>query len=246
MRYDSVETGDSQSVHTPRTFAGHISPRIRVPAQVLEDAGKRLSRIVGESDVLVIRGLASAVDRKEPCSRGHSSRVSDLAAALAEFMRLDESQIRTIRTSAALHDVGKIIVPTAILAKPDSLDERERSIMMVHPEVGAAIVERSVELRDVVPGVISHHERWDGAGYPGRLALEQIPLAARIVAIADTYDAITSDRPYRPAKPHEFALDEIALHAGRQFDPNLVHLFFLMMARRARSPLSSRLRVSAG
>ena len=124
-----------------------------------------------------------------------------------------------------LHDVGKVAIPDAILYKPDTLTEEERALMAQHPVIGAEIVREIAFLADAVAIVRSHHERWDGTGYPDRLRGEEIPLAARVFTVADVLDALTTDRPYRPASPMAEAREMIRAERGRQFDPRVVDAF---------------------
>jgi HD-GYP domain-containing protein (c-di-GMP phosphodiesterase class II) len=131
--------------------------------------------------------------------------------------------------AGTLHDVGKIGVPDSILKKPGRLEPEEARIMETHPVLGEAIVAKVPQLKDLLPGVRHHHERWDGAGYPDGLAGEAIPLIARLIALADTYDAMTSDRPYRKGLPVEVALTEISRSSGIQFEPALAEAFVEMM-----------------
>ena len=128
-----------------------------------------------------------------------------------------------------LHDVGKIGVPDAILKKPARLDDEEQRVMETHPALGEIIVRRAPQLEDMLPGVRHHHERWDGRGYPDGLMADAIPRLARFIAIADTFDAMTSDRPYRKALTVQQALDEIQRGAGTQFEPSLALAFVRMM-----------------
>ena len=138
---------------------------------------------------------------------------------LAKVVGLSETEIDLIFTTGTLHDVGKIGVPDAVLKKPGRLDDEERAIMETHPVLGEVIVKKAPQLAATLPGVRSHHERWDGKGYPDRLAGDDIPLLARILALADTFDAMTSDRPYRKGLTFETALEEVEKCSGTQFDP---------------------------
>ena len=168
--------------------------------------------------------LASCVDQRMAVGHEHSRGVAEHAAAIAQRMRWPEADLGLIRLAATLHDVGKIHVPVDILRKPGPLDVEEFAAIAGHPAAGAEIVAR-VEGLDVVAGWVRHcHERVDGAGYPDGLAGEHIPLASRILLVADAYDAMTSDRPYRRALVPAAALQELRSHAGSQFDPECVAL----------------------
>lgn len=176
-----------------------------------------------------IQALAAAVDAKDPYTQGHSRRVAEYASALGEQIGLSANEIDLIYTTGTLHDVGKIGVPDSILKKPSRMSEEEREVMETHPVLGEVIVRKAPQLAPTLPGVRNHHERWDGKGYPDKLAGNAIPFIARILAVADTYDAMTSDRPYRKGLSVEVALGEIAKGAGTQFDPALAPAFVEMM-----------------
>jgi len=140
-------------------------------------------------------------------------------------LHFNQEQLANLRMAAILHDVGKIAVPEAILNKPGALTVEEYSVMQQHPVVGEGICQPLRSAQAVLPAIRHHHERWDGAGYPDHLAGEQIPLDARIIAIVDAYDAMTSDRPYRSGMPVERALAELQENRGPQWDPALIELF---------------------
>ncbi|MHB8191644.1 MAG: HD domain-containing phosphohydrolase [Ferrimicrobium sp.] len=166
--------------------------------------------------------LVEISDMRENALAGHSRRVSDYARAIAERIGLKGEELELVAAAGLLHDIGKIGIPDSILGKPDKLSNEERAIMMTHSALGAAIVTRAGPLDRLSPLIRHHHERWDGDGYPDGLKAEAIPLGARIIAISDTLDAITSDRPYRAARSNADALAEIERCAGSQFDPSLV------------------------
>ena len=178
-----------------------------------------------DGSLSTIQTLAAAVDAKDPYTRGHSQRVAEYASALAAFLGQSKADIARIEMTGTLHDVGKIGVPDAILSKPGRLTDEERAIMETHPVLGEEIVRKSPQLAATLPGVRHHHERWDGRGYPDGLAGEAIPFDARILAVADTFDAMTSDRPYRRGLSVDAALDAIGKGAGTQFDPALSAAF---------------------
>ncbi len=171
-----------------------------------------------------IQALVSAVDAKDAYARGHSARVSELAHDLAQAMALPAAVVDQVELAALLHDVGKIGIPDSILLKLGGLDETERAVMMGHTMLGAAILaeSRSDALRDVIPLVRHHHEWYDGSGYPDGLAREEIPLGASIIALADAFVSMTTERPYRVGRALEGALDELNQGSGTQFDPSVV------------------------
>ncbi len=172
-----------------------------------------------------LRALTSAIDAKDPYTCGHSERVAMLSAHLAREIGLSEEQVERIHIAGVVHDVGKIGVPEAILCKKGRLTDEEFDAIKQHPRIGHRIIRDIPMLGDVLPGVLYHHERWDGRGYPEGLAGEDIPLMARIIGICDTFDAMSSNRSYRPALQRKDVLAEIRKCAGSQFDPDLVEPF---------------------
>jgi len=172
-----------------------------------------------------IRSLAEAIDAKDSYTRGHSDRVADYAEALARKLGLDEEMLHAVRCAGYLHDTGKIGIPDAILLKPGKLSKSEYTTIMNHPILSHKIIEPVDFPYEVKPLVRHHHERIDGSGYPDGLSGEEIPLGARIIGIADAYEAMTSDRPYRKALSRMAALDELQRCAGTQFDAELVEAF---------------------
>jgi diguanylate cyclase (GGDEF)-like protein/putative nucleotidyltransferase with HDIG domain len=192
-------------------------------AVALENA--RLFDDVEASYEFTLDGLIAALDARDKETEGHSHRVVAYTLALAQVLKLTNEEITIVRRGALLHDIGKIGIPDSILHKPGPLDEAEWSVMRRHPELGGRILSGINYLEDAARIVLSHHERWDGNGYPNGLKKEAIPLGARIFAVADTFDAITSDRPYRAARTYEIALSEIELGSGTQFDPKVVNAF---------------------
>jgi diguanylate cyclase (GGDEF)-like protein/putative nucleotidyltransferase with HDIG domain len=165
--------------------------------------------------------LAKAVDLRDTYTGSHSNRVADLAARLAERLGLDEEQIELTRLAGSLHDLGKLAIPEEILRKPGPLTDPERLVLERHPQIGFRMLE-SLGVDPVAEWVLHHHERWDGTGYPDRLSGLRIPLGARILFVADAYDAMTSDRVYRSRLTAEAALEELQRCAGTQFDPEIV------------------------
>ena len=169
--------------------------------------------------------LVAALDARDKETEGHSRRVVAYSLALAEQMRVPAADLPTLRRGALLHDIGKIGVPDAILLKPGPLTDAEWDIMRFHPDWGQRILHGIPFLEEAASIVYAHHERWDGQGYPRSLRNDEIPLGARIFAAADTFDAITSDRPYRAARPYVFARAELAAGRGSQFAPAVIEAF---------------------
>ncbi|MFC1892957.1 diguanylate cyclase [Chloroflexota bacterium] len=177
----------------------------------------------------IIYALAATVDAKDHYTYGHSKKVSEYAVAIAEALGLPQDRISTVRAGALLHDIGKIGVPDSILNKQGSLTEMEWEPIKEHPQLGVEILRHVIDLVNCLPVILHHHERYDGNGYPYGLKGNNIPLEARILAIADSYDAITSLRPYRQRQSPQEALAELNRCAGTQFDPKLVGTFRQVM-----------------
>ena len=178
-----------------------------------------------------LRALINSLEARDAYSRHHSIRVTHIAALFAEKLRLATELVDSLRLAGALHDIGKIGIPDVILLKPDKLDPEEAEIIRQHPVIGDNIVAPLNLLPRERAIILHHHERWDGQGYPKGLAGEDIPFLSRIIALADSYDAITSDRPYRKRRTHEEAVAEIVAHAGSQFDPDLAGQFVEIMGQ---------------
>ncbi|MDD4682084.1 MAG: diguanylate cyclase [Eubacteriales bacterium] len=172
-----------------------------------------------------IHTIVQTLNETHPREELHSRRVGWLCAKLGEAAGLSDSALREIRVAGMMHDIGKIAISDTVLDKRGPLDTNEKARMRKHPEIGFRILNTVYGANDLAESVLCHHERWDGSGYPRRLHGEEIPLGARIVAIADTFDAITSDRPYRKAASAVYARHEIIKNAGSQFDPMLADIF---------------------
>lgn len=183
--------------------------------------------IINHSHLMeMVTSLAGAIDAKDPYTKGHSTSVSRYAEALARAVNLPEAEVERIKIGALLHDVGKIGIPESVLKKPGKLDDEEWEIMKQHPTIGAEkVLAPNEALRDLIPIVKYHHERLDGKGYPEQLKGNEIPLAARIVSVADAYHALVSDRPYRKGMPIEKACAILKEGAGIQWDSDLVRQF---------------------
>ena len=175
-----------------------------------------------------LKAMISAVDAKDPYTCGHSERVALLARKLSRAVGMSEPDVETYHFAGLVHDVGKIGVPEAVLCKSGKLDDAEFAWIKRHPEIGHRILKDIPAMQVVLPGVLHHHERWDGNGYPHRLAGEQIPFMARVLAVADTFDAMSSNRSYRSALPRERIVAELRRCAGAQFDPALVEPFLTL------------------
>jgi putative nucleotidyltransferase with HDIG domain len=192
---------------------------------------RRLIAALERGYLETIRSLAAAVEAKDPYTRGHAERVATLAVEIGRELALSAGALRALQYAGILHDIGKIGIPDGILAKGTPLAADEMALVHDHPRIGAEIIAGVEFLEEAVPAIRSHHERWDGAGYPDRLRGERIPLAARIVNIADTWDACTSHRPYQEAMPPEAAVAILEGLRGSQTDP-AVHAALLRVLRR--------------
>ena len=207
-----------------RTYQTNLESLVKARTDQLQAAMANLER----SYDITLEALGDALDLKDRETEGHSKRVTAFTIAIARAMGLPREQINTIARGAFLHDIGKMAIPDKILNKPGKLEPEEFTIMKEHAYLGYQIVKKIPFLAEAAEIVYSHQERFDGSGYPRGLKGEQIPLGARIFSVADTLDAITSDRIYRPAQSLPAAREEIAKWSGRQFDPEVVKVFLEM------------------
>ena len=192
----------------------------------LEQNKQKILRELKELFYTTIKSISAALDAKDSYTHGHSLRVTMYSLILAKYMEnIDDKFKEELETAGLLHDIGKIGIAEDILCKPGKLSDEEFNIIKTHPEKGKKLLNNIKKLNCVSEWLKSHHERWDGNGYPRGLKGEEIPISARIIAIADTYDAMTSSRSYRQALSHEVARDEIVNSKGTQFDPDLVDVF---------------------
>lgn len=189
--------------------------------------------------------LSEAIESRDPYTGGHCTRLAEYSRITAAALGLNRREIEIVRFGAALHDVGKIAVPDAILKKPDKLTPDEYAIIKQHTYHGGQICKRVSFLSDAYPIVYHHHERWDGKGYPDGLAGGRIPLGARIVAVTDAFDAMTNDRPYRPAMPDEEAIAILRDGAGSQWDPALVERFLYAVGLAKPAYVEHRIRIGS-
>jgi len=197
-------------------------------------ASRELERRRRESQssfVQTLKVMAETIDLRDPYTAGHSRRVGEYSRKLAIALKLSPRSVDVIESGALLHDLGKIAVPDAVLFKPSHLDARERSMIGTHPTVGAKLLSGIASMEDVVPCVLHHHEKMDGTGYPNHLLGADIPEGARVIAVADSFDAMTTDRPYRRALSSEAAVAELRRVAGTQLDPKMVEAFCTLVAR---------------
>ncbi len=181
--------------------------------------------------VEVVESLAEAIEKRDPYTGGHTKRVVGYSLMIADEIQLDTEEKDRLRMAALLHDVGKIGIDDSVLRKPAKLDDMEFEKMKAHPAIGAEILGKIPQIKNIIPGILYHHEWYNGKGYPRGLSGDALPRIARIISIADTYDAMTTDRPYRKGLTHEFALAELKKYSGIQFDPGFVDAFIQAFQR---------------
>jgi len=213
---------------------GDLADNFNVMSEAIEQSIERLKKAAHENHLLFInsvRMLAAAIDAKDPYTRGHSERVARYSMAIGKNIPLPEKEMRDLRISALLHDVGKIGIDDRILRKPGALSDDEFEVMKQHPAKGAAIMSGVAQLIDIIPGMKYHHEKWSGGGYPDNLQGDQIPMQARIIAIADTFDAMTTNRPYQKAMELSYVVEKVKSFAGSRFDPRVVDAFVQAVKR---------------
>ncbi|HYM59591.1 MAG TPA: HD domain-containing phosphohydrolase [Thermoanaerobaculia bacterium] len=226
---------------------GDLASNFNVMSAAIEQSIEQLKKAANENHLLFInsvRMLAAAIDAKDPYTRGHSERVARYSIAIGKNLGLPEKEMRNLRISALLHDVGKIGIDDRILRKPGALSDDEFEVMKQHPAKGAAIMSGVAQLIDIIPGMKYHHEKWSGGGYPDGLMEDQIPVQARIVAIADTFDAMTTNRPYQKAMELSYVVDKIVSFAGSRFDPRTV-LAFVQAVKRGDIQIEDQVRGAA-
>src|SRR5437868_3323648 len=213
---------------TSRTELGDLGNSFNIMTDQIERFIGDLQRSAQENRELFIgtvKGLAAAIDGKDPYTRGHSERVSRFSMAIAQRLGLPDDEIEKIRISALLHDVGKIAIDDNILKKPAALTDEEYEIMKKHPQKGYKIMSQIPAMKEFLPGMYMHHEMVNGKGYPQGLKGDEIPLMGKIVAVADTFDAVTTDRPDQQAMTFEDALNRIKSFVGTRYDPAVVAAF---------------------
>jgi putative nucleotidyltransferase with HDIG domain len=215
-----------------------------IPKQLAERTECIVDRVEqsdqGYGAMSMISALTAAIDAKDHYTFAHSKNVARYAANLAVAAGLNEEQVRTIYAAGLLHDIGKISIPEDILNKTGKLTDEEYGIMKNHVNSSIEMIRHLPEMDYLVPAALGHHERWDGRGYPRGISGEDIPVSARCLAIADVFDAMTTDRPYRKGLSPEYALEQIRQGAGTQFDPHLA-IVFVRLVTGHEIPLAGRL-----
>lgn len=184
-----------------------------------------ISELLEKAHFETIMAFSEALEARDQYTAGHSRRVMEYSKSIGQRMKLDKHDIEDLKRSALLHDIGKIGIPDIILHKQTKLSDEEYAVIKAHPEIGADIIRHMKSLKHLVPAVYHHHERFDGEGYPQGIKDKEIPLHARIIAVADTFDAMTSSRPYRKALSFRMALSELENSKKAQFDPGIADIF---------------------
>ena len=248
-----IASGDfSQRIDiTSRTELGDLGNSFNVMTDQVERFISDLQKSSEENRQLFIgtvKGLAAAIDGKDPYTRGHSERVSRFSVAIAQRMGINDDEVEKIRISALLHDVGKIGIDDSVLKKPAALTEEEYELMKKHPQKGYKIMSQIPAMKEFLPGMYMHHEMVDGKGYPQGLKGDEIPLMGKIVAVADTFDAMTTDRPYQKAMGFEDAVARIESFVNTRYDEGVVAAFTAACREGQIRPGSVRLKrpVAAG
>ena len=216
-------------------LARNASGMLRRQTTALRERSAALSesyRLLEENSLEAIESLNATVEAKDPYTAGHSLRVQRISVSIAQELGVSPKDLDAVRFGGLFHDIGKIAIPDVLLTKPARLTEDEYELMKRHSSEGARIVSKFGRLRDCVPVIRHHHERWDGAGYPEHLAGEDIPLLASVVGFADAWDAMTIERPYQRALRVDEALAEVRENSGTQFSPQVVDAFFAAVAKR--------------
>jgi putative two-component system response regulator len=221
IRFRDLQLENERLVRENQEYQRSLERKVEERTAELIQAYHKLQ----QANLETVKVLAETIEAKDPYTRGHCNRVRRFSAGIAAASGLAQEEVETLEYGALLHDIGKIGVPESLLNKNGGLEEEERKTFQLHTVLGASIL-RTVEFfRSCLPIVRSHHERFDGGGYPDGLSGDQIDLKARIVSVADAFDAMTSSRPYRPAMPVETALRELDGGRGSQFDPQVVDVF---------------------
>ena len=225
-RESLIAAADAALLFAKRSGRDMIADFSQISLVELDQTGlEGLAFRLEKADIETLESLAAAIDRRDAFSGEHAHDVAASASRLAETLGLDEQQSDVLRMAALVYDIGKVGIPVEILNRRGALSAAEVEAVRRHPEVGMRLLESTMRLNALLPVVLHHHERWDGTGYPGGLAAEAIPFAARVIAVCDAWQAMITDRPYRPALSREQALAELRAGAGSQFDPDLVDAF---------------------
>ncbi len=199
-----------------------------INARLLRAAEVQLAQI-GLAYLETVNVLANTIEGRDEYTHGHVERVAAYARRMAQAMDWSGEHLRMLEFGARLHDIGKIVIPDQVLNKPGKLTSDEWALMQQHPAAGAKILRSISHLQPTLPYILYHHERWDGTGYPHKLSGKEIPVEGRLLAVADVYDALATERPYHPARPHMEVIQFLQDKAGSQFDPEMVQVFVEVM-----------------
>jgi putative nucleotidyltransferase with HDIG domain len=223
---------DVGSAYYGRLTAEHLSTAEKIASQItvaLEHV--KLYEDLEQLLINIVTSLISIIDAKSPWTKGHSERVTNYAIEIAKEMGLPEKDINHVKMCGILHDIGKIGTYDELLNKPDKLTAEEYELVKKHPGKGADIIAPIKQLNSIIPGILHHHERYDGKGYPLGLKGDDIPLCASILSVADSFDSMTADRPYRKSPGREFAISELKRCSGTQFNPKAVEMFMRVLEK---------------
>lgn len=236
-----TQDGDASDRCAPVSFGTFEAGLVAAASNILSAQARNLEFFESQENLLtgVVRAIINAIDAKDPYTCGHSDRVASYAKRIAVRLGLSDEECEKVYMAGVLHDVGKIGVPDSILGKPGKLTDDEYAIVKKHPEIGYAILKHLKQLDYVLPGVLHHHEAVNGSGYPHGLAGEAIPLHGRILAVADAYDAMTSNRPYRSGMPSEKAEAILKAEAGKTWDSDIIAVFLECLANNEIQPHST-------
>ena len=233
-RESLIAAADAALLFAKRSGRDMIADFSRVSLVELDQSAlEGLAFRLEKADIETLETLAAAIDRRDAFAGEHARNVAAAAARLAAALGLDDQQSDVLRVAALVYDIGKVGIPVEVLNRRGVLSDEDQEAIRKHPEVGKRLLESTMRLHGLLPVVLHHHERWDGAGYPEGLAGTTIPFAARVIAICDAWQAMITDRPYRPALTQEAALAELRAGAGTQFDPDLVEAFVESVAAAA-------------
>jgi putative nucleotidyltransferase with HDIG domain len=230
---NAVQESQRTGRFTPSFPVNSCLPEVNRLSEALNGAARSIVHSQGDLDAAYLQfveTMAQALDARDPYTAGHSLRVAEYSHALACAMGLSEAEAETIRIAAQLHDIGKIGIPDAVLQKPGVLTPEEYGLIKLHPQIGRKILEKVGRFEQLLPVVELHHENHDGTGYPYGLVGHKVPISARIVHVADSFDAMTTSRSYRSALPMRSAVHEIERNAGRMFDPLAAQAFLQLIA----------------
>jgi diguanylate cyclase (GGDEF)-like protein/putative nucleotidyltransferase with HDIG domain len=233
MKDELIRSADAALYYSKQTGKNRTSLACEVALSEVFRVESAISRKGNDSEAILntIYALAATVDAKDHNTYGHSKKVSRYATEIGEAMGFESEELERIKAAALLHDIGKIGIPDQILQKNGALNADERQVIQAHPNLGVAIIQHVDSLRGCLAGIQYHHEKYDGQGYPSGLKAGNIPIDARILAVADSFDAMTSPRPYRRILSYQEAIEELRRYAGSQFDPRVVDVFTSISSR---------------